>query len=311
VKRFYREVRAELEPRATPTTPSAEVIDGAQLRAAQAKLMAARAAVSMRPAGPPPVAPSAPRPLMPLPGALGHEVANMTARYRSALHARGPEFEAERQRLVEMESARKVRELRRSAADRGVPQHPRLLSVVFADRPFPTEALRIVEEALSWRHRVTAPGFPPPPLTLVLAGLPGVGKSTVLARTVARWSRSAFFVTARDVANLPENDWSENAQTRARLFSVELLAVDEAGQEDSRRAGARMEALLSERVNRARVTLVSTNLDQGEFTARYITDRLRSRLAVEQGRRGQPWWMDVDGEDLRDPAALAEWGASE
>lgn len=322
MKRFYREVRADLDGRSSPTTPSptpslksaTELETPSEedlLLAAQAKLLAARAEAPSRPAGPPPVVPSAPRPLIPLAGTLGDEVAKATSRFRVALTARGPEFEAERQRLTAMEAARRARELRRAAADRGVPQHPRLLAVALAEQPLPTEAVRIVEEALAWRHRETAPGLPPPPLTLVLAGLPGVGKSTVLARTVTRWSRPAFFVTARDVANLPENDWSENAITRNRLFAVDLLAVDEAGQEDSRRAGARMEALLSERVNRARVTLVSTNLGEAEFTARYLTDRLRSRLVVEQGRRAQPWWMDVDGEDLRDPAALGDLGGSE
>ena len=133
---------------------------------------------------------------------------------------------------------------------------------------------------------------------VVLAGPPGVGKSTAVARLVTRWSRRARFVRAREVAALA----SWETAPRALLGAVQLLAVDEAGLEEGDRAGARIAGLLCERTDCAAcpgaVTVVVTNLDAQAFTARYVDDRLASRLAA-QVARGCDWWVELGGEDLR------------
>lgn len=298
-----------------PTTPAFapppdDDAEARAIREAQERLERARAEAPSRAAGPPPVIPSAPRPVLAPVGALGASIARAAARYRVALDQRSPEWEQERARLAAMEHARRARDLRRAAAARGVPEHPGILSVILAERPLPTGAWRAVEDAFAWRQRQTRPGFPSPPVTLVLAGKPGRGKSATLARMVAT-SRSAFFCTARDIATLPESGWSEHTATRRHFISVRLLAIDEAGLEEAARAGARMEAILSERINNGLATLISTNMSFEDFSARYMNDRLLSRLGSEQSERGQPWWADCMGDDLRDPQALASAGWAE
>lgn len=101
--------------------------------------------------------------------------------------------------------------------------------------------------------------------------------------------------------------YTDGSGTQGHLPSGAGVVVydgDEVVLEESDRAGPRVEALLAQRADAGRVTLVATNLDAEAFAARYLTERLRSRLSIEQGRRGQPWWCEVGGVDLRDPGAL-------
>lgn len=293
-----------------PVPPSPEEAEAAAIRAAQERLERARLEAATRPVGPPPVPPSTTRPALTPAGNLGPAIGQAVSSYRAALDRRSPEWEAERARLARIDRERRLRELRRVATQRGIPDHPGIMAVIVAERPLPTAAWSAVVEAFAWRQRATRPGFGAPPLTLVLAGGPGVGKSAALARAVAT-ARAGLYVSARDVATLPESGWSEHAAARQALVTARVLAIDEAGMEEASRAGARMEAILAERVNRALATLVSTNLGLEEFVARYMTPRLSSRLSEEQGGRGQTWWVDCDGMDLRSPAALVEAGWTE
>lgn len=222
-----------------------------------------------------------------------------------AANVNDPTARARRERLEAMHRDRQRRELFGLADDRGVPAHPAIRAVVAADRPPLVEAFGVVEDALAWRQEQRRPGYAPPPLTLVLAGPPGCGKTTTLARIVARWPTSARYTLAREVATIPENAWEGNKLEWRALASIPLLAIDEAGLEESDRAGARLGALLAERIDGPRVTLIATNLGAEAFSVRYMNGRLHSRLSVEQGRRGCPWWRDLEPVDYRDPEAVA------
>lgn len=210
-------------------------------------------------------------------------------------NADGGDVEARRAEVARLELARFVRELSVRADARGVPQHPGLRAVVLAthvERPSP--ALLVLERALRWRAETRSPGAAPHPLTVVLAGAPGVGKSSAAARLVARWTRPARFTRAREVAALA----SWESVERNRLGSAPLLAIDEAGLEEGDRAGARIGGLLCERADQPLVTVVVTNLDGEAFRARYVDDRLASRLASQEAL-GCGWWEEIGGDDFR------------
>lgn len=250
------------------------------------------------------LAPYAPAPY-PAPGdhaaALGAVLDRVVPLARTALAA--PDVENRRAELAALEAARIRRELGLRADDRGVPRHPELRAVALAERvERPTMALVAIERALAWRAATRQHGALPQPLVVVLAGPPGVGKSTAVARLVTRWSRRARFVRAREVAALAS--WETGP--RALLGAVQLLAVDEAGLEEGDRAGARIAGLLCERTDCATcpgaVTVVVTNLDAAAFRARYVDDRLASRLDAQE-RRGCEWWVELGGDDLRQEGA--------
>lgn len=258
-------------------------------------LTAARIAVSGE--APLPLA-AIPRPLpFAAPGshaqALGAAMDRALALAPSALGT--GDVEARRAELARMEALRVLRELSLRADARNVPAHPALRAVALAPQvERPTTALIAIERALSWRASTRRPGTAPHPLTVVLSGPPGVGKSTAAARVVTRWSRPARFVRAREVAALA----SWESVERNRLGSVPLLAVDEAGLEEGDRAGARIAGLLCERADQPFVTIVVTNLDAAAFRARYVDDRLASRLASQEAL-GCGWWEEIGGDDLR------------
>jgi hypothetical protein len=232
------------------------------------------------------------------------------------LHA-SPEYQARLAQTRAWEAEQRRLALLAACTARGVPGHPDVRAVVLDEAPRPTAALQALDAALAWRAANRRPGVGAPPVTLVLAGPPGNGKTTAGARLVARWPGTARRVLARAVGSLADNDWSENREAREVLARVGCLFVDEAGLEESARAGARVAVLLAERHDNAAVTVVATNLDAADFTARYLSegaaasDRLISRLSREQNRDGAagglPWWWELPAADLRDPAVLAQF----
>lgn len=224
-----------------------------------------------------------------------------------AAAAKRAEYDA---RERERKAAAAHEEFARRCDARGVPGHPalRALCAAAGAELAPTEAMAAMRTALAWRAG-RADRYGAPPVTLVLAGRPGNGKTAALARFVARATHGAAYVLGRTVATTAENDWSENREARERFATLPFLAIDELGLEGSDKAGPRVAALLSERHDRGLATLCATNLDCDAFVARYVTDRVVSRLANEQGAAGGagglPWWWDLPDRDLREPGAVA------
>ena len=93
-----------------------------------------------------------------------------------------------------------------------------------------------------------------------------------------------------------------------RWASVDRLAVDELGLEETRAAGARINALLCERFDNGRATIVATNLDETAVLDAIFDARLFSRVLGEQGRGGEggglPFFVSLPVKDLRCPGAL-------
>lgn len=283
--------------------------DTVTLAAAQERLLEARARARTEQALPVPVAGTPPRRSEPAPTpprnpatVLGDAAARLRAWQES------PEGRTHMDRARTLEAERVQRELLERCGTRGVPAHP-LIRALVCDPDLPrTPALVALEEALAWRSAQTT-RYGAPPLVVVLAGPPGVGKTTALARLVARWPRTATMALAREIAEAP-GSWDERASARHTLGRVHLLALDEVGAEDGPSAAPRLAALIRERYDRALITVASTNLDAGAFVARYLDDRLVSRLAREQEGAGQGWWCALPDGDLRDPMTRAELGVS-
>lgn len=218
--------------------------------------------------------------------------------------AREAEIEARRARAAAAKEEIDFRAWMAAADARGVPGHRTLRELCHAARAHRTPALAAVAALLAWRRERTD-RYGAPPATLVLSGRPGGGKTVALARLAARSAEEARYLVARRIATLPENDWSANREERDALARVPVLALDELGLEDARQAGPRIAGLLSERHDHGLVTVCATNLDADTFVARYVTDRLVSRLALEQGAAGASdglaWWCELPDVDLRDP----------
>lgn len=213
-----------------------------------------------------------------------------------------------KERTASAASARRIvltQSIMTRAEERGVPLHPDVQAVLLLDRPYRTPALQAVHSAIEWRRRTHQPPLRPRPVTLVLAGVPGSGKTSTLAWIVSRWTGSALYTQAIEVAILPETSRDEDRRARARFASVDLLAIDEAGLEESERAGQRLAALLCARHDAAKFTIIATNLASGDFAERYLSPRVKSRVSVEQSQRGCPWWRDLEPVDYRKLGALS------
>lgn len=152
----------------------------------------------------------------------------------------------------------------------------------------PTEAMRTAQ--LWWRgDRKTFPA-------LVMAGDVGRGKTTAAAWCALEWARHHpwnsqptgsnqqpfAWIDGRGMRLLGE--WGEEAQDLlACAATAELTVIDDAGKEGDRRAYEALSDLLTERVDRNRTTILSSNMKGEMFRARYgiaLADRLRARAVM-------------------------------
>lgn len=279
----------------SPPTPDTDDDDGAGAVAyAQAQLDAARARAFGR---------------LQAPGAASAEVGAAIGRIRVAAASPAREEELAR-RNRELERRHRAR-LRITAAQLGVPEDDDLREVVLDDGVPETASMRAVRAALAWR------GDARRGLVLVVAGERGAGKTAAIAHAVVRVEQSALFVGAPTVGATPRNGFSENAHAWDRWLSVAVLALDDAGTEQG--DPEQIAALLCERYDHGRATLVSTNLSRKDFVARYLSGeigkRLADRLINAQGRAvtagerrvigpgGTPWFVFVAGTSLRSTEA--------
>lgn len=234
-----------------------------------------------------------------LAGALDAAVGRLSALTLTPEHQAAVAQELARQRE---NNARTLHELARA---REIPDDEDLRSVALDDDAHETPALLAFRAAVNWR------GGARRGCVRVVGGPPGTGKSAGLAHVTLRFDGAAVFVPAPEIAATPRNGWSNNAAAWARWLSVPLLAVDDLGTETGEASA--IAALLAQRYDAGRLTLVSTNLDRTALTRRYLTGELGSRIADRllraQGRDGHatglPWYVWVEGGSLRSPAARA------
>ena len=218
--------------------------------------------------------PEAPRAPGPDPVALGDLLA------RVQLAAARPEREEELRQRLALADRRRRTALRTTANLLGVPEDEDLRTVALDDAAPETPAIVAVRKALAWR------GAARRGLVCVVGGERGTGKSAALAHAVIRCESSALFVAATTVGATPRNGYSENTHAWERWLSVSVLALDDVGTEGGDPEA--MAALLWQRYDAGRATLVSTNLHREAFADRYLAGeigrRVADRLINAQGR---------------------------
>ena len=246
--------------------------------------------------------PEAPRAPGPDPVALGDLLA------RVQLAAARPEREEDLRQRLALADRRRRTALRTTANLLGVPEDEDLRTVALDDAAPETPAIVAVRKALAWR------GAARRGLVCVVGGERGTGKSAALAHAVIRCESSALFVAATTVGATPRNGYSENTHAWERWLSVSVLALDDVGTEGGDPEA--MAALLWQRYDAGRATLVSTNLHREAFADRYLAGeigrRVADRLINAQGRaitgpdgRRQPgpgglgWFVAVPAGSLR------------
>lgn len=204
-------------------------------------------------------------------------------------------------------------------SDRGIPRHEGTRKVAVTPRIPCTAAVASMIAALRWCYTQSPVPGARRGAVVILAGDVGCGKSAGGAWFIAHLPVPALFITADEVAGIPNNDWSSHQIARERLREIEVLFIDEAGLEGSERAGPRIASILHRRYDRGLLTVVATNLDLASFRDRYFeladargerfsgSNRpLISRLQNEQEGAGKlPWWYELHPADYRLPENAA------
>lgn len=154
---------------------------------------------------------------------------------------------------------------------------------------------------------------------LVLAGKPGNGKTVAACRWLLdglHAQRPPLFVTA---ARLSRWDRYNNAEMD-RLLLAPRLVLDDLGEEYNDTKGnflAVLDETVCDRLSNKRATIITTNLDVDQFTARYgvrIRDRIRESGRwvgfAEPSMRGAPDAAIDNGPLLRPGAAHGRRGVA-
>jgi hypothetical protein len=158
----------------------------------------------------------------------------------------------------------------------------------------PTQILTVAKDWWASDRRT----FP----VLVMAGDVGTGKTTAAAWCAVEWARAYPWNKLPTGSNEAPMVWldgprlrelgafgEEAANTLAAAATADLTIVDDAGREGDRRALEALSDVLTERTDKRRSTILSSNLKGKEFVARYgtaLADRLRA-VAVMPGIKGE------------------------
>jgi hypothetical protein len=230
-------------------------------------------------------------------------------------HVATPEAAARRE--VELEARRRfaaTSAVRRNIESRRIPSHRETRAAVLSESVALTAPLRSMLRALKWRHDRKLPTGEMPGLLVALKGPHGCGKTVACAWCVARWPRDAVIVTARELGEVPDTDWSDYVTLRGRWMTADLLVIDDVGadamQARRRRAAERFASLVLARYDAGGATVASTNVSEQEFCDTYLATaedvRLRdgrvvrgngwlaSRLSHEQRGGGCEYWYEFD-----------------
>jgi DNA replication protein DnaC len=128
---------------------------------------------------------------------------------------------------------------------------------------------------------------------LVLAGGVGSGKSVAAAWLIAE--AGGVWLTAASAVRVFAGMYGEALEEQREALGCHTLVLEDVGAErDDDRMGALLVELLEARKGGSTRTLITTNLRQTQFLARYADPRLVSRVTGESVQ-----WVNAPGEDLR------------
>jgi len=161
------------------------------------------------------------------------------------------------------DEAREAAKLAERLTDAGIPRA--LIGDALA--PKPTKATALVDDWLPGTGRL-----------LVLAGLPGVGKSVAAAYAIRRYRGT--WIRCSQIAKV-QGFGAEHEQSRHRLKNTRLLVIDDLGAENNTDfSRSAVEELIADRYDDNVRTILTTNLDVKAFKAAY-TGRICDRIAGE------------------------------
>jgi hypothetical protein len=134
------------------------------------------------------------------------------------------------------------------------------------------------------------------PMLVLTSAAPGTGKTTAAAWVALEWGRRWGWNEQATGANTEPFVWLDGPRLKtlsgfdeatadllAGAATARLLVVDDAGREGNRPAMEALSDVLQERVDRNRLTVLTTNQRGEQFRARYgepLADRLRARAHV-------------------------------
>jgi DNA replication protein DnaC len=134
-------------------------------------------------------------------------------------------------------------------------------------------------------------------LTMLLAGEKGAGKTCAMAGLVIQHTGGGtYFLDSRECPMRPlfgdaNLDWWD------KLYAVDLLVIDELGQEGTSRDALKL--LIGRRHDNGRVTICAGNVSATEFAERYGAPSFADRLAAQQRDYGFPWFVPLAGPSMR------------
>jgi len=203
-----------------------------------------------------------------------------------------PEGQKEMARAEALERAKLRAQLTEIADRRNIPDDANTRNLAF-DRnlsgPFPDhlkrQITRINERMLELNGNI--------PALLHLGGGRGLGKTVTLAWAVQQSEKSAYFIEASEIQR--GGPWKDATERWNFLIHVRLLTIDEVGigqqTEDFR-------ALLLQRWNKGKITILAGNQKQGELQSFWLEERLKDRLNSQLGWGLVPS-LCLNGESLR------------
>lgn len=129
------------------------------------------------------------------------------------------------------------------------------------------------------------------PITLILVGQNGCGKSCAAAYACANFPGTTHWITAADLIRVYGDYGPDAERARRRLRRCELLVIDDVATEmdPSKMCAALIEALDHRKQRR---TLITTNLGPEAWAQRFQDPRLHSRLKTAE-------FVPDHGPDLR------------
>lgn len=218
-------------------------------------------------------------------GCRGYHECWVVAEMRNPQLYRDRYFRELAQARAETEGAPPPEEMRYRLSKLGVPAN----ALALATRGERTHAIDGAELWWKMDHKLC-------PALVLTSAAPGTGKTTAAAWVALEWARLWRWNEQPTGSNDAPFVWldgprlkslsgfdEQTADALAGAATARLLVVDDAGREGNRPAVEALSDVLMERIDRNRLTVLTTNQRGEQFKARYgepLADRLRSRAHV-------------------------------